>query len=262
MVYLTLDEVRKIVLNYINANSRTPMKIKESSVRDFKWGTLLYLENATNDKILGLPYFLIDKITGEIISIDYQKNLDSQLEEYRKKKGYSHVVKFPAKGDFKKMTPFEKAFALMETEEIYQIKQAVEIIETHNLFSPIGLAEICSGGRNNNIYKSISNGINGKKDTILFYGATIKVIPEEILLFKNSIKNLLIHSGQIEVLPEFITKLTKLECIDVSDIPLKSIPYNMANLSELNELNFSAIKTLSLKREDFVVPRGCRINIE
>lgn len=132
---LTLAETREIMEKDIGDNEL--LKIEESSIKDFKWGSLFNLEPAKYEEtgnITGLPFFLVDKITGEIVPIDYQKNIDFQLEKYRNEKGYEHVIKFPIKGDLNEMSPIEKVFALCRTEELYQIERAIKIVESNIYF--------------------------------------------------------------------------------------------------------------------------------
>lgn len=97
MKYLTLEETKKIASGDMRPDGM--LKIREDSIKDFKWGSVFGFESANYAKtgnITGLPFLLVDKITGFVTPIDYQKNLDSQLEKYREEKGYEHVIKFKA----------------------------------------------------------------------------------------------------------------------------------------------------------------------
>ena len=78
MKYLTLEETIEIMINEIG---KLELKIEQETIKDFKWGSLFYPVASNYEKtgnIIGLPFFLIDKITGEITPIDYQKSLPPQ----------------------------------------------------------------------------------------------------------------------------------------------------------------------------------------
>lgn len=88
MKYLTLEETRKIAI--ADMGGEDIVKINEESIKDFKWGSVFSFEPTNYEKtgnITGLPLLLVDKITGFVTPINYQKNLDKQLEKYREKKG-------------------------------------------------------------------------------------------------------------------------------------------------------------------------------
>jgi len=262
MKYLTLDETREIMLKEIGGNEF--LRIEESSIKDFKWGSLFYLEPAKYEEtgnITGLPFFLIDKITGEIVAISTQKNVDFQLEKYREEKGYEHVIKYPVKEDLNKMSPIEKVFALCRTEELYQIEKAMKIVESNNLFSIIGFAEVCKGRRTNRIAEAISR-FNYIEGNYYLHESDLKIIPDEIALFKNKITSLSFCLGDIEVISNEITKMENLESIEIDFLPLKSMPFDLSNLKKLKKLSMKNIKFSIQNRGKFIVPENCEIIIE
>lgn len=94
----------------------------------FPWQSKEYIETEKNP-VVGNSPILVDKVNGSVHSINYLGVIDKSLEKYRKKMGYPHVIKFPAKGDLEKMTDLEKVFALMATRELYQIEEAILIVK-------------------------------------------------------------------------------------------------------------------------------------
>lgn len=262
MKYLTIAETRAIMERYIG--DKELLRIEEDSVKDFKWGSLFILESANSEEtgnIAGLPYFLVDKITGEVITIDYQKNIDYQLERYREEKGYEHVIKFPVKGDLNRMSPIEKVFAFCKTEELFQVKRAIRIIESNNLFSVIGFAEICRGRKTNRIAESISR-INHIKGNYHLYESNLKIIPDEIGLFRDEITSLIIDRGEIEIISGEITKLENLVSIKIELAPIKAMPFDLSNLKKLKELSIIRTKLSIQDKSKFVVPENCEVIIE
>ena len=262
MKYLTLEETREIILKDIGDNDL--LRIEEESIKDFQWGSLFKLEPAKEEatgNITGLPFLMVDKITGEIVPIDYQKNVDFQLEAYRKEKAYDHVIKFPAKGDLNKMSPIEKVFALCRTEELFQIEEAIKIIQSNNLFSVKGFAEVCQGKKTDKLAEAISR-INGIKGDYYLYESDLKVIPDEIALFKNEITSLSIHLGEIEIISNEILKLENLESINIAFAPIKSMPFDLSNLKKLKTLSITKTNISTQGKANFIVPAHCEIIME
>jgi len=262
MKYLTLAETRKIMVKDIGENEF--LRIEEDSIKDFKWGSLFKLESAKYEEtgnITGLPLFLVDKITGEIITIAYQKNIDLQLEKYREEKGYEHIIKFPVKGDLNNMSSIEKVFALCRTEELFQIEKAIKLIESKNLFSVIGFAEVCKGRITKKITEAISR-INYIRGNYFLYESDLKIIPDEIALFKNEITSLNIYLGDIEIIPNEITKMENLESIEIEFVPLKSMPFDLSNLKKLKKLSIKNTKFPIQNKRKLIIPKNCEILIE
>ena len=116
----------------------------ESSTIDFDWGTIFfyntreYIQTKKNPLVGNSPFF-IDKFDGSVNRLCSSTIMDKQLEKYREKKGYKHVIKFKIKEDLETMSDIEKVFALMKTTEIIQIEKAIEIVKSKNLFDLKGL---------------------------------------------------------------------------------------------------------------------------
>lgn len=262
MKYLTLEETREVMRKDIEGNEL--LRIQESFTKDFKWGTLFNLEPAKFEEtgnITGLPYFLVDKLSGEIVSIDYQQNVDFQLEKYREEKGYAHVIKFPVQGDLKNMSLLEKVLALFRTEELSQIREAIKIVEANNLFSIQGFAEVCYGRKTDRIAESISR-INCIEGSYYIYDSDLKILPDEIALLKNEITSLSIYLGEIEIISDAITKLENLTSISIEIAPVKAMPFDLRNLKKLKKLEIRHVEFLTQNVDKFMVPKDCEIIIE
>lgn len=160
------------------------------------------------------------------------------------------------------MSTFERVIALLKTEELIQIEQAIKIIEFNNLFSPKGLAEVCKRRKTNNIIEDISNGFNYIGGNYYLYDSDLKVIPNEIRLFKNEITSLSIYLGKIESVPNSITELSNLVSLDIELTPLKSIPFDLRNLSKLKRLSIKYTKFPIEQKSKFLLPKECELIIE
>ena len=107
------------------------------------------------------------------------------------------------------MSITEKVFALLSTEEIFQINIALKLINKENLFSSKGLAEVCARVKveDSFIPTAISNSINSINQEYWIYETNLEKIPEEIALFKNQIKIIKIENGEsLRELPNSILK--------------------------------------------------------
>lgn len=151
---------------------------------------------------------------------------------------------------------------MLKTEELVQIEQAIKIIEDNNLFSPKGLAEICEKRKISNIIEAISNGFNFVGGNFYFYDSDLKIIPNEISIFKNKITSLSIYLGQIEVVPNSIVELSNLISIKIELTPLKSMPFDLRKLNKLKKLYIKYTKFPIEQKDKFLVPEGCEVIIE
>ena len=136
MKYISFKEAKQIAIDEID---KYELGIIDSATIDFQWGTLFYIQSKEYIKtgknpVIGNSPILVDKVNQSINTINYLESRDKLLEEYRVKKGYPHVIKFPVKGDLNKMTDLQKVFALMSTGEFIQIEQAIEIVKEKKLF--------------------------------------------------------------------------------------------------------------------------------
>ncbi len=262
MQLLTLADTKKLASN----NLHELLMIDESRIIDFKWGTVFFYRPKLDDQeITGLAGSLVDKFNGEIHPINENRNLDDQIERYRKQKGYTHVIKFPPIGDLSKMTTLEKVFALFKTKEIYQIKQGLELVKKERLFSIDQFAELCATRTiwpDDNIPIIIANCFNSSFEEYILLNSDLKKIPAEISLFKNDLTQISIYDSlSLEELPQSIIELEHLESILVSTAPIKIIPKDLRSLKKLK--NITLINT-PFEPEDvnkLLLPNNCEIKI-
>lgn len=264
MKFLSLEKAREIVLGKLDSR----FGIMEKYTKDFQWGTVFtieskeYIETGKNG-IVGVAPILVDKVDGSIHSI-CQKNetLDKELEEYRKARGYPHVIKFPPKGKLETMTDLEKVITLMSTGEFVQVEMAIKIVEEKKLFDLNGLGDLCYNYKINNLVESIARYFSGIGGEYILYESTLKRLPDEITLFKDKITSFYINSSKLEELPKSILRLKKLKSIYVTATPLRKMPHDLTPLENLKSVELERTKIKPENKNKFSLPNGCKLIIE
>ena len=90
----------------------------------------------------------------------------------------------------------------------------------------------------------------------------MKIIPDEIALFKNGLTSLSIDYGEVEIISNKITEMKNLESIEIDFIPLKSIPFDLSDLKKLKKLSIKNTKFAIQNKRKFIVPENCEVIIE
>lgn len=264
MKYLSLEEARKIASSVLEKSDGA---IMDAHTLDFKWGTLFYWQSKQfvetgENPMIGHSPILVDKVDGSTHSISYLQSQDKLLEEYRRKKGYQYVIKYPVKGDLESMTDLEKVFALMETTEFVQIEKAIEIVKEKDLFDVEGLGIICCNYRVKNLVESISIFFNLIEGEYFLNEYPLKTIPKEIELFKDKITSIFVNASKLEEIPPSILKLKKLKSISIDATPLKKIPFDLRELEKLEKVHLCNTLIPEKATNQFQLPKGCKIKIE
>ena len=261
MQYLSLQETKQILLEQYKDYD---IGIIKDAIIDFKWGTLFYIQSKEfietgKNAITGISPILVDKIDGSMHHIDYLKIRDQELESYRIKKGYEHCIKFPVTADLSKMTTLEKVLTLFRTTEIVQIREAMSIVEKHNLFDLEGLGHLLGKSRYGNLENAISHTFNSIDKEIICYEAPIRSLPKEIFLFKDHIESIWITRSQIEEIPNEILELKKLRSLVVELTPLKKMPFDLRQLEHLERIELIGTNLLEQDLDKLEVPPKCKI---
>ena len=133
-VELALEEISLRVSEDI-----IPMIIGDATIV-FDWGIVFCWDDErgltkkdTGKFLFGRHEVLVDRFTKEVVFLN-EPFLDIELEKYRESKRYAHIIKFPPKIDLSTLDEINRAIVLLGTEELYQIKQGIKIIEEKKLF--------------------------------------------------------------------------------------------------------------------------------
>ncbi|MEM1137102.1 MAG: hypothetical protein AAGI07_14790, partial [Bacteroidota bacterium] len=228
-----------------------------------------YVRNKMNPIIANTPAF-IDQVDGSLYSMKSLgnfKTFDQKLENYRKQKGYPHVIKFPPKGNLNSMTNIEKVMALIKTGEFVQIEEAIKIIKQKELFDLNNFIEIINGNslkmlESNTLLENIANGIAGTKNEFLLHESRLKKIHEEIKLFASEIERIYVYNSKLEEISDEIFNLPKLKKIHIELTPLKTIPFKLERLKKLESIKLYYTNIPPSDSVKFVLPKNCKIEIE
>lgn len=259
-------DIEKIIESINDQISNKGLKLFNENYRDFDWGIVFEYQSKEfivtrelNELLIGTGVILYDK-HEESIKFICGKFIDRELEKYRIKKGYPHVIKFPPSENINKLSDLDKVFVLMKTEEEYQIQQALNIIEERKLFEIDRFVQVLKGNKVNDLIEDIALCINS--NTIFYYESQVNSIDIEITLMKKHIKELNIWNCNICELPEFITELEELEKIYIYNTPIYKIPIDYRNLKKLKEIHLERTLIPNNKIYEINLNKGCEIIIE
>ena len=258
---ISLKEAERILDKELNED----LGFRPKLTKDFEWGTLFYvqskefIENSQNPYI-GIAPRLVDKIDGSIHVIDGLGILDKQLEDYRESKGYPESIKFPVKKDLSKLSDIEKVFLLIETKEISQIEEAIEIVKEKKLFDLDGLKKICCAKEELSLVESLAIYFPSRGDYNL-YKSKLERMPDEIALFRKRITGLWVSHSMLKEIPLSILMLDELKFIIIEQTPLEEIPYDWSKMKQLKEIVLEKTNIKITERSKFKLPKGCKLEI-
>jgi hypothetical protein len=255
----SLEEAKNIAYKSIRMDLSHPNRaiIIDELTLEFEWGYVFYyngkkfLENRKDhsNAFLGNLPILVDKNDGTAhCAHAIWETLDTKLEEYRILKGYPHVIKFPIKTTLRDKTLLEQVRLLFRTQEIYQIKQGLEIAQQNNLFDIDQLKNIV--WRSDDVFERTFEEciafIFGR-DTIYLEGRHIinENFTSELKIF-DDFKNLQISEVKLLCLPDDILKFPDVECIEFWDTEIDDITPQIFKLNKLTTIKFSGVSKLPI----------------
>ncbi|UZR99610.1 hypothetical protein [Chondrinema litorale] len=205
------DQIKNIFYNEFSEQEYAITWAKE-----FEWGAIVgwnsceYFEKGINELTDNNPV-LIDKYDNSLHflrSLGSSPMFDRDLENYREKKGYKHVIKFPIDESNGEMTNIDKVLALMKSKEICQVEKAIEIVNQQKLFDLDRFVDLLPI-RYDSLIDTIGVGVVCMEGEYIINGDfnNIHKVSEEIALFKNLINGITIMNDFVATVLSLIGML-------------------------------------------------------
>ena len=241
---MNLKEVINLAYKKINSSpypDDNPPKIIDDLTIEFEWGYVFRYNSKkwVENKIEEYAYFrtapvLVDKIDKSVHFVrQHGVIFDSELENYREKKGYSQSIKFPIRIDISEKSIIEQVKTLFRTGEIIQIQNGINLIETHKL---LDLEEFKKITFNNafphwNFEEQIAAQF--MHESVILNERIGSDFPNDLKIFNDSTK-LSLSGAKINKITEIVFQLQNLERLEIW-------------YSEVNEITTKLVESKTLK---------------
>jgi len=270
---LTLENAKMFAYDKIGIDLKhenRPVILDEYTL-DFEWGYVFFYngkkaietKNSDYDYIGGCP-ILIDKYDGTATYVGaIGKVIDSELENYREKKGYPLTIKFPIEEDISNLPLIDQVKRIFKTGELYQIKEAMKMVETNKLFNVDCFKKIIFNNAFPDWTFEEQIAAQFKHGTIILNSKIGNIFPKDLNIF-NDAKRLSFSGVKLEEITNDILQLTNLEEIEIWYSKVNQISPDIINLKNLkyielldSKLGKQALKTINNLKEK----KNIRVNI-
>jgi len=265
---ITVEKAVELALQEISSKVSEdiiPMIIEEYTII-FDWGIVFCWNDerglTKKDKgkfLIGRHEVLVDRISQKVMFLK-EPFLDIELEKYRESKGYPHSIKFPSKIDLSTLDEISRVIVLLGTEEVHQINQGIKIIEEKKLFDLRNLLKAKVGKETEDLLMDSLKymGWGG----IVWYESELMTMPKEVELLKLTTDSILILNSQLKKLPNEILELKNLEKIEIDNTPIEDMPMDLRGLKNLRKIIIEGTKISQEKKNKFLLPPNCSIEIK
>lgn len=265
---ISVEKAAEVALKEISSKVSAdviPMVIRDSA-KVFDWGIVFCWNDERGitgkDKgkfLFGRHEVLVDRISEEVLFLK-EPLLDIELERYRESRNYAHVIKFPPKEDLSTLDEINRSIVLLRTQEVYQIRQGIKLIEEKKLFDLENLIRAKTGKPAGDLVLDSMKSMFW--DGIVWYESKLEIMPKEVRLLGRFMNRILIMNSKLKELPNEILELKNLEKIELEHTPISNLPKDLRNLKKLRKLQIEGTHISPDQTDEFLVPKKCKLEIK